>query len=259
MSDVPVPCISDAIARCRHRILRMAWSAGRGHCPSSLSVLDLLYVLYTRVVGRADEVVLSKGHAALALYAVWAEIGVLKDAAIDTYATADSDLGGHPDVVKAPVAVFSTGSLGHGLSQSLGLAQASPDRKVYCVIGDGELEEGSCWETLRLAPKLKRTNLCVVIDHNDSTAGRQYDASELATILIAMGWFVYVADGHDHNDIERACHIVGERPLAVIAVTQKGRGVPEMEADPQRWHYARPTVQMVNLAAIGVMIMETVS
>ncbi|OGK77242.1 MAG: transketolase, partial [Candidatus Rokubacteria bacterium GWA2_73_35] len=217
----------EAIAReCRVQIIRMLTHAGSGHPGGSLSVIDVLTALY---FGRLrhdpkrpdwperDRVVLSKGHAVPALYTVMARAGYFPEAELVTLRKLGSPLQGHPDRTALPGIEAATGSLGQGLSIALGLAlglrmRRSPAR-VYCILGDGEIQEGQVWEAAMAAPKLGQPghgldNLTVILDYNriqlDDFVAKILDLEPVLAKWQAFGWSVLEIDGHDFDQIGKA-------------------------------------------------------
>jgi len=255
----------ETIAReCRVQIIRMLTHAGSGHPGGSLSVIDLLTTLY---FGRLrhdpqrpdwpdrDRVVLSKGHAVPALYTVMAKSGYFPESRLVTLRKLGSPLQGHPDRTALPGIEAATGSLGQGLSVSLGLAlglrlQGSAAR-VYCILGDGEIQEGQVWEAAMAAPKLGQPkhpldNLCVILDYNkiqlDNFVKKILDLEPVLAKWQAFGWPVIEIDGHDLDQIAKALDQAEARkgvPTFVVANTVKGKGVSFMENDPE-WHGKAP-------------------
>ena len=189
------------------KVLKMAYVSGEGHIPSALSILDILWVLYDKVMTKDDRFVLSKGHGALALYAVLSEIGMIKQSELDEFALFDSNLGGHPDTNKIDGVLASTGSLGHGLPMAVGMAKAKKmkgeEGRVFCIIGDGECNEGSIWESLMIASHHKLDNLTCIVDYNRST-DRALDLGDLAEKFRSFGWYVDDVDGHNQEIIKGA-------------------------------------------------------
>ncbi|OGL00623.1 MAG: transketolase [Candidatus Rokubacteria bacterium RIFCSPHIGHO2_12_FULL_73_22] len=254
----------EAIAReCRVQIIRMLTHAGSGHPGGSLSVIDLLVALY---FGRLrhdpkrpdwperDRVVLSKGHAVPALYTVMAEAGYFPVEELITLRKLGSPLQGHPDRTALPGIEAATGSLGQGLSISLGLAlglrmRRSPAR-VYCILGDGEIQEGQVWEAAMAAPKLGLPghgldNLSVILDYNriqlDGFVAKILDLEPVLAKWQAFGWTVLEIDGHDFDQVQKALDQAEATtgPVIVVAHTVKGKGVSFMENDPE-WHGKAP-------------------
>jgi len=221
---------------------------------SSLSCVEILLSLYFEVMQIADPTdpardrfILSKGHAASALYAVLARRGFLDAALLPGYLTDGSVLTAHPSRGAVPGVEASTGSLGHGLAIGLGMALAARRNdaryRVFVLLGDGELQEGAVWEAVSLAPALGLDNLVAVIDANGLQGyGRVDDLSPRSSFvarLRAFGWQAEELDGHDIPALSaRLAKVPFEsgRPSAVVARTVKGRGVAEME-DTLGWHY----------------------
>ena len=255
----------EAIAReCRVQILRMLAHAGSGHPGGSLSVIDILTTIY---FGRLrhdptrpdwperDRVVLSKGHAVPALYSVLAKAGYFPEKQLITLRKLGSPLQGHPDRTMLPGIEAATGSLGQGLSISLGLALglklSGLAARVYCVLGDGEIQEGQVWEAAMSAPKLGQPghpldNLVVILDYNkiqlDNFVTKILDLEPVLTKWQSFGWPVVEIDGHDIAQIVKALdHAEATRgvPTFVVAHTVKGKGVSFMENDPE-WHGKAP-------------------
>jgi transketolase len=255
----------EAIARhCRMQIIRMLAHAGSGHPGGSLSVIDILTALY---FGRLrydakrpdwpdrDRVVLSKGHCVPALYAVMARAGYFPESELTTLRKLGSRLQGHPDRTVLPGIEAATGSLGQGLSISLGLALglklSGVSARVYCILGDGEIQEGQVWEAAMAAPKLGRPdhpldNLCVILDYNkiqlDNFVAKIMDLEPVVAKWQAFGWPVLEIDGHDMDQIEKAldaAEATRGTPTFIVAHTVKGKGVSFMENDPE-WHGKAP-------------------
>lgn len=241
-------------------IIRMLEAAGSGHPGGSLSIIDVLAVLYTRFLRHdpkrpdwpdRDRVVLSKGHGCPALYAVMAYAGYFPREQLLTLRKLGSPLQGHPDRVRLAGIEASTGSLGQGLSMAIGMALAAKlDKKaarIYALLGDGELQEGQCWEAFMAAPKFKLDNLTVVIDHNngqiDGPVDEVMNIAPLKDKLASFNWDVRLIDGHDLGQIEEALAAAREvkgRPQVIVANTIKGKGVSFMENNIG-WHGKAPT------------------
>jgi transketolase len=240
------------INKIKQQILNAAHSAGEGHIPSAFSILDLVWVLYDRVLKfdanfphklNLDHFVLSKGHASLALYGVLSEKNFFPKEKLNTFCQYDSFLGGHPDRNKVPGVVASTGSLGHGFPIALGIALASKiqsiDNRIFCLVGDGECNEGTIWETALLGSHHKLANLFCIVDYNHST-DRALEVGDLAQKFIAFGWDSLVINGHDHEEIYHALSYKSDgRPVAIIAKTIKGAGIKDIENTPA-WHHRQP-------------------
>jgi transketolase len=246
----------DALARRAHQIRRhivdMAAGPAGAHVGGSLSAADIMTVLYFAVLRvrpeqpawpERDYFVLSKGHAAAVLYAVLAERGFLPVAELSGYARAGSRLAGHPSRA-VPGVEFSTGSLGHGLSLGVGTALAAHrdgrSNRVFVLLGDGELQEGSVWEAVSAASFLGLGNLIAIIDRNQlqiSGSTRQRSGLDaLAARWSSFGWTVREADGHDHGGLARVLRAAAfpegarpDGPTVLIARTVKGRGLTFLE------------------------------
>ena len=239
------------VRRLRRLIIEAAACAGEGHIASALSILDIVWVLYDAILHvnpacpddeARDRFVLSKGHGCLALYAVLASKGFFPELNLRAFAQYDSPLGGHPDYHKVPGVEASTGSLGHGLPIALGMALAlrgreSPSR-VIALVGDGECNEGSVWESLLIGAHHELTNVTCVVDFNHST-DRALSLGNLSEKLRAFGWETREVNGHDLSALAEALRPPESGPLAVIARTVKGRGCSRMEGDPA-WHHRVP-------------------
>jgi transketolase len=234
----------------RKQVLTMIAGAGSGHLGASLSVIDVLAILYFMRMKydpknpewpERDRLVLSKGHAAPALYAILAEAGFFPVEELNSLRELDSILPGHP-VMSTPGVDASTGSLGQGLSMALGMAVAAKldglDHRVYALLGDGELNEGQIWESALTAAHLKLDNLTVIVDVNGfQLTGKTEDVKNLEPLdkkWAAFGWAVQEVDGHDPASILAAldsCDHNKGSPSVIIARTTKGKGVSFMEGN----------------------------
>lgn len=216
----------------RNRILEVALRDGMGHIPSALSILDLVKGVYD-FKSEDDTFLLSKGHGCMALYAVLESKGLI---------SWDSKLMGHPK--RGGAIVASTGSLGHGFPMAVGLALAKKikgeDGRVIVLIGDGECNEGTTWESALLAAHHKLDNLIVIVDDNDSST-RAVDMGNIADKFYAFGFSTCEIYGHSKADIHTALNISqSDKPLCIIADTTKGKGVDFMERD-NSWHNRKIT------------------
>ncbi len=235
--------LCDAARRVRIRTLQMIHDAG-GHPGGALSVCELLVYVYS-ILTPDDYVILSKGHAAPALYATFAEYGLLDEASLATFRQVGSKLQGHPHTC-LPGIVTPTGSLGQGASVGVGIAMglkwAKKPGRVICLLGDGELQEGIVWEAAMCAAHYRLENLLWIVDYN----GMQSDALIFDTMKVqplwdkftAFGWDVKEVDGHDFPQMQSAFDRLGDcenKPHVILAYTTKGKGVSFMKNDPA-WH-----------------------
>jgi len=253
----------------RRDIVSMLGAAGSGHTGGSLSVTDLLTVLYFAELKHdptnpqwenRDRLVLSKGHAAPALYAALARTGYFPPAELATLRKFGSRLQGHPDMHKTPGVNMSTGSLGQGLSIACGMAVAARQSqgktayRVYAVMGDGEQEEGQVWEAAMSAAHFGLSNLCALVDANglqiDGPVCQVMNIEPLAAKWAAFNWNVIGIDGHDYAQILKALDAARaetSRPTVIIAKTTKGKGVSFAE-NQVCWHGVAPNQEQVCLA-----------
>jgi transketolase len=234
------------ILSARLRLLRMHFEAGVGHIGGNLSALDILMSIYHNELGPDDAFVLSKGHAAGALYvAIWST-GALSDEDLTTFHRDGTRLSGHPPCSGIGQILFATGSLGHGPGLASGLAlgkrlQRKPGR-VFCLTSDGEWNEGSCWEALIFAKHHALENLTLIVDLNGlqgfGTTKEVADLGSLSDKFRAFGWRVHEVEGHDvaalHEAFQNDRKAVG--PSVILATTSKGYGISFMEGRME-WHY----------------------
>jgi len=245
--------------RIRKHCVRMTGKANASHVGSALSAADLLAAVYGRALRydssrpdwpERDRFIMSKGHACTALYAVLAESGYFPVERLETFYQNGSPLAGHVMHKNVPGVELSTGSLGHGLPVATGMAIAAKRdgraSRIFCMISDGECDEGSVWEAALFAPHHKLDNLVVIIDYNKiQSLGRVkevIDLDPLADKWRAFGWAVREINGHDMQVVEDAVmHVPYEagRPSCIVAHTVKGKGVSFME-DKLLWHYRAP-------------------
>jgi len=247
----------DAAKRIRRHIIDMTYNTGKtgAHLGGSLSIVELLAGLYAGEIryhaddpnweGR-DRVILSKGHAAMALYPAMVEAGIINEAELSTFKQDGSKLGGHPSLNGLPGIEFASGSLGQGLSLGVGVCLAmkrkgNQDSRAFVFLGDGECDEGSVWEAAASASHYGLSNLVVVVDMN----GIQYDGYTTEVMDMApfekkwqdFGWNTISIDGHNIEQILEAFSQRGEKPIAILAHTVKGKGVSFMENN-WRFHNA---------------------
>lgn len=258
-SDTDLECIAKSI---RRSVVRMAHASKASHTGSALSIVDLLTVLYFKVLnvqpgnpGYAvrDRFILSKGHASAALYATLAERGFFEKALLDTYYIDGGVLPGHVDFTAVPGIEVSSGSLGHGLSLGAGMALAMQydgiSSRVFVLMGDGELNEGSVWESLMFIPHKHLLNITIIVDCNNYQGyGPSAEVMNMAPLdgkLESFGWEVVCINGHSFGEIEKALQMKPcAKPRIVLACTVKGKGVSYMEGEFV-WHYKSPDDQQL--------------
>lgn len=248
----------------RGLIVRALEKGGRGHIGSSMSLVEILRVLYDDILRfrpnepdwpERDRMILSKGHGCLALYAMLADKGFIPIEALDTFCRRDSILGGHPEAGKVPGVEASTGSLGHGLSFGIGMALAARmqrrDSRVFVVLGDGEINEGSVWEAALCAGKHKLANLTAIVDYNKvQSAGPTREIQDLEPLLDkwrAFGFSVEEIDGHNVGALQalfRRLPLAADRPNAIVCHTVKGKGIAFAENDASWHHKAKISVEL---------------
>jgi transketolase len=253
----------EAARRVRLRDLGMVTAARAGHIGGEFSVTDILVTLYLGVLdlppsGPRDRLVLSKGHAAAALYATLVEAGLMPEEELATFLAEGSALNGHPACTKLPWVEASTGPLGHGLPIGVGMAIAADlagdSHRTFVITGDGEMQEGSNWEALMIAAHRRLDRLVLIIDRNGLQQGASVaETSELEPLgdkLRAFGWAVREVDGHDHAvllDVLQGAPWEEGRPSAVIARTHKGHPVSFM-SDQAAWHHRVPSPEEATAA-----------
>lgn len=240
----------------RQMVVRALAGGKRGHVGSSLSLIEIMRVLYDDVLRfRADDpdwegrdrCILSKGHGCLALYVMLADKGFFPVETLDTFCQRDSILGGHPEAGKVPGVEASTGALGHGLpigvGRALGLRMKGSDAQVFVVTGDGEINEGSVWEAALSASKHRLDNLTVMVDYNKiQSAGSTAEIMDLEPLVDkwrAFGFATAEVDGHDVGALRallKKLPLEEGRPTAIVCHTVKGKGVNFAEHDAN-WHH----------------------
>ena len=251
----------------RKAILKTICKGGGGHIPASLSIVEVLAVLYYNIMKidpqnpqdpQRDRFILSKGHAGVALYAILADRGFFDRRHLDTFGKRGTILGGHPDMHLVPGVEASTGALGHGFPFGVGMALAGKldrkDYRVFILLGDGECQEGSVWEAALFAPQHKLDNVVAIIDYNKYQAlGRLEKIVSLSPLVDkwkAFGWAVKEVDGHDMAGLDaifKSVPFVSGKPNLVVAHTIKGKGVSFMENVPI-WHYRLPNGEEAKIA-----------
>ena len=251
----------------RRRNIELVSKAGLGHIGGDLSATDIVTTLYLAVLDvdpedpdapERDRFVMSKGHSSGVLYVTLASLGFFETDLLETYMQPLSPLNGHPDRKAIPGVEANTGPLGHGLPIALGMAIAArldgSPRRTFCLVGDGELQEGSNWEAMMAAGHRGLDNLTLIVDRNGLQQGaRTEDTSRLEPLderIRTFGWAVAEVDGHDHMQLLaqfRDAPIVPGKPICVIAKTHKGRGVSFMQ-DKVGWHHRVPTADETRAA-----------
>ena len=269
MSDSEVRLAS----KIRTQALRMVHRSNASHIGTCLSMADLLAVLYGKILrvnpaypdwAERDRFILSKGHGVAILYAVLAECGFFSKEWLSTYYQDGSVLAGHATSHGVPGIEVSTGSLGHGLPIGCGMALAGKREdkpyRVFVMLSDGELDEGSNWEAILFAPQHKLDNLIAIVDYNKiqsfGTVSEVMELAPLADKWRAFRWAVREIDGHDHTQIQSALTSVPFEPgmpSVIIAHTIKGKGVSFME-NQLAWHYKSPNTEQLAqaLAELGL-------
>ena len=228
----------------RKLIIDAAYHAKHGHIPSAMSIVEIM-LAYDRINQKDDIFILSKGHGCLAYYSYLAFKGILTKDELRKFGKKGSKLGGHPDRNKLKEIYASTGSLGHGLPIAVGTALSRKIQKkggrIFCLIGDGESNEGTIWESIMVASKNKLNNLVCIIDNNNSQI-RSLPTLDLSNRFLSFGWNVWDVGGHDVKMLSRAINDYDEekRPTVVIANTKKGNGVTDIENDIFAWHHRAP-------------------
>jgi len=257
------PHLATVAHQCRHAVLEMLTKVNSSHIGSCFSIIDILTVLYHSVVDTEkirtqqrdrDYIILSKGHAASALYAVLASAKIMPETLLENYNM--GPLGGHPTRNSSLGIETSTGSLGQGLPVGVGIAWATKQdhlsTHVYVLVGDGECQEGAIWEAIMMASRLALSNLTVIVDYNKIQSLTYTDSLMPATWLnmfSAAGCTVKHVDGHDHNALADVFNRNTQTtaPTVIIAHTIKGKGVDFME-NKIEWHYKSCNAEQFEVA-----------
>jgi len=256
-SDATIKMLKDRARFIRLETIRLIGIAKTGHYTSAFSAAEAFAALYYDVLnirrgepkweGR-DRFTIGKGHAAVGLYPVYADLEFFPKEWLNDYTRLGSPLGDHPDMRKVPGVDFSSGSIGHALSNALGMAMAQRwtghDYKVFCMMGDGEMQEGQVWEAAICAAQYKLKNLIAIVDRNgyqlDGKVDDMMNIEPLDEKWHSFGWEVHTVNGHDISAITEILRRVRadesrETPVCIISKTVKGRGVSYMETEPG-WH-----------------------
>ena len=251
----------------RKGIIEAVYSNNSGHPGGSLSIADILTVLYFKEMNinpknpkweDRDRLVLSKGHCSPALYSCLANRGYFPVEDLKTFRNINSYLQGHPDMKNIPGVDMTTGSLGQGLSSANGMAIAGKmegkNYRVYCILGDGEIEEGQIWEAAMTSAKYKLDNLCVIVDNNnlqiDGKIEEVMSPYPIDEKFRSFGFQIINIDGHNIREIIDALDVaknVKEKPVCIIAKTIKGKGISYME-NKAEWHGKAPNEEQYKLA-----------
>lgn len=259
--------LTEKARQLKQTIFTVICRGGGGHIPASFSVAEILTVLYHRILNvnpqnpkdpDRDRFILSKGHAAVALYAVLAQKGFIEESLLATYGHSGTVLGGHPDMYKVPGVEASTGALGHGFPFGVGMALAGKmdgrRYRTFVLLGDGECQEGTIWEAALFAPQQKLDNLVAIVDYNKLQALDRLEnivsLEPLADKWRSFGWAVREVDGHDIGQLAEtfaSVPFVKDKPSMVIAHTIKGKGISFMENVPI-WHYRMPNEEEMKTA-----------
>ena len=259
--------LEEMTKKVRLGIIEAVYSNQSGHPGGSLSIADIMTVLYFNEMNidnenpkweDRDRLILSKGHCSPALYSALANRGYFPVEDLKTFRNINSYLQGHPDMKHIPGVDMTTGSLGQGLSAANGMAiSAKLDNKnyrVYCILGDGEIEEGQIWEAAMTSAKYKLDNLCVIVDNNnlqiDGTIEEVMSPYPIDEKFRSFGFQIINIDGHNIREIIDALDVaknVKEKPVCIIAKTIKGKGISYME-NKAEWHGKAPNEEQYELA-----------
>ena len=249
--------LENKCSRVRKNIMEMALLNNGGHLGGALSLVEIMVVIYEKISKinsknykskSRDRIIFSKGHGCLVLYSILYERKILSKKTLQSFSKSNSILGGHPEHF-VPGVEASTGSLGHGLPISVGLALSAKLKKekfkTIVIVGDGELNEGSNWEAMMMAAKYKLNNLLLIVDYNKiqsyGFAKNILDLEPLKDKIKSFGFFTQEVDGHSLDKIEkkiRYCLKNKSKPSALICHTIKGKGIKVAENNPD-WHYVK--------------------
>lgn len=274
MKDISIKELKNNAIKIRKGIIEQVYNAKSGHPGGALSCADILTVLYFYEMNidpkkpddlKRDRFVLSKGHASPALYSTLANRGYFEEEELKTFRNVNSKLQGHPDMTKVIGVDMTTGSLGQGISAANGMALASKLNKngirIYCLLGDGEIEEGQVWEAAMSSAHYKLDNLCLIVDNNnlqiDGTIEEVMSSYPIDKKFETFGFNVINIDGHNIEEIidafNQAKQVKG-KPTAIIAKTIKGKGVSFME-NQAKWHGKAPNEEEYKQAISELEIM----
>ena len=234
----------------RYLILKNCYQTKEGHVGSAFSILEILYIIFKKYI-KKNFFILSKGHASIGMYAVMYFFKYINKKTFYSFCKLNSKLGGHPDSTKLPIFNFSTGSLGHGLPNSVGFAyalkQKKNKKKVICLMGDQELMEGTTWESLHAIDNYKLNNLVLIIDRNNSDF-RSIKFLKLKKKLAVFCNKIYEVNGHNLINFDKTLKKTLKNNLfnIIIANTIKGYGIKSI-ADNPAWHHRAPTAKEIEV------------
>ena len=234
----------------RFLILKNCYQTKEGHVGSAFSILEILYIIFKKYI-KKNFFILSKGHASIGMYAVMHFFKYINKKTFYSFCRLNSKLGGHPDSTKLPIFNFSTGSLGHGLPNSVGFAyalkQKKNKKKIICLMGDQELMEGTTWESLHAIDNYKLNNLVLIIDRNNSDF-RSIKFLKLKKKLAVFCNKIYEVNGHNIVNFDKILKKTLNNNLfnIIIANTTKGYGIKSI-ADNPSWHHRAPTAKEIEI------------
>jgi transketolase len=234
----------------RFSILKSCNETKEGHIGSSFSILEILYIIFKKY-SKKNFFVLSKGHASIGVYAIMYHFKIISKKIFSSFCKIDSKLGGHPDSTKLPILNFSTGSLGHGLPNSVGFAYAlrlkKNNKKIICLLGDQELMEGTTWESLHAIDNYKLKNIIIIIDRNNSDF-RSIKFLKLKKRLSVFSDNIFEINGHNLNEIDKVLKLSNKNKSfnIIIANTIKGYGVKSIANNPA-WHHKVPSSEELKI------------
>ncbi len=235
----------------RKRILELSLNVSALHLGGSFSSAEIIQTIFELKNEKKDKFILSKGHVGILLYCILEQKGILKKKEVNSYCQKGGYLGVHPEIYIEGVEA-STGSLGHGLGISAGLSLSKKYKNIFVLCSDGELMEGSIWESVLMISSFKLNNIVIIVDNNNLQSATK--ATETHPTLypikekfVSFGWDSYNCDGHNPNSIMNALKKKRKKPLCIIAKTIKGYPISYMKDVPM-WHYRSPNLKEYNLA-----------
>lgn len=243
--------------KARKKIIEMKYKSKSSHIGSAFSVLDILIYLYFRKLNllgeKRDRLILSKGHASSALYVTLWLKDILKIDEIDSYYVNGGKLPGHIDKKVSTFLDVSSGSLGHGLSIGTGIALGykmdKVSNRVYVILGDGELDEGSIWEAAIFISRQNLNNMTIIVDCNKlqgyDKVENIFSYEKMKNMWKALEFEVIETDGHNFHELEKSFNIKSSKPIVILANTIKGKGIKEIE-NKLEWHYKSPNLDEYN-------------